>query len=65
MKMWQRNKRSLSFANVVAVAALFFALGGTVYAAGKISGSQIKPNSIPANRIKPNSLTGAQINGTP
>jgi hypothetical protein len=46
---------------VVAVAALFFALGGTVYAAGKISGSTIKPKSIPANRIKPNSLTGKQL----
>jgi hypothetical protein len=50
-----------SFSNAVAVLALFFALGGTVYAAAKISGSQIKPNSIPANRIKPRSLTGSQI----
>lgn len=54
-------RRSLSFSNVVAVAALFFALGGTVYAAGKISGSQIKPKSIPGNRVKPRSLTGTQI----
>lgn len=38
------------------------ALGGTVYAAaGKISGSQIKPKSIPGNRIKAASLTGTQI----
>lgn len=69
-----RLRRSLSFANVVAVLALFFALGGTVYAAGKISGSQIKPGSMPGNRIKnksltakqikPGSLTGAQINGS-
>jgi hypothetical protein len=60
--MWQRVKRSLSFSNVVAVVALFFALGGTVYAAaGKISGAQIKPSSIPANRIKPKSLTATQL----
>jgi hypothetical protein len=56
-----RFKRSLSFSNVIAVVALFFALGGTVYAASKISGSQIKPKSIPANRIKSHSLTGTQI----
>jgi hypothetical protein len=54
-------KRVLSFSNVIAVLALFFALGGTVYAAAKISGAQIKPKSIPANRIKPKSLTGSQI----
>jgi hypothetical protein len=60
--MSQRIRGSLSFSNVIAVAALFFALGGTVYAAaGKISGAQIKPNSIPGNRIKPKSLTATQI----
>src|SRR3954452_3305855 len=60
--MWQRARRSLTFSNVVAVIALFFALGGTVYAAaGKINGNQIKPNSIPGNRIKPKSLTASQL----
>ncbi|MBS1880759.1 MAG: hypothetical protein JST31_14710 [Actinobacteria bacterium] len=59
--MRQGVRRSLSFSNVVAVVALFFALGGTVYAAGKISGSQIKPNSIPANRIKSKSISASQI----
>jgi hypothetical protein len=56
-----RFRSLFSFSNVIAVLALFFALGGTVYAASKISGSQIKPKSIPANRIKPRSLTGSQI----
>lgn len=56
-----RLRKTLSFSNVVAITALFFALGGTVYAAGKISGSQIKPKSIPGNRVKPHSLTGTQI----
>jgi hypothetical protein len=60
--MWQRAKRSLSFSNVVALMALFFALGGTVYAAaGKINGTQIKPSSIPANRIKPKSISSTQL----
>lgn len=67
-----RIAKHLSFSNVVACVALFFALGGTVYAAAKINGKQIKPSSlpgnrikpktVPANRIKPNSLTGKQIN---
>ncbi|HEY2334859.1 MAG TPA: hypothetical protein VGH58_07635 [Solirubrobacterales bacterium] len=51
----------LTFSNVVACIALFVALGGSVYAAGKISGTQIKSGSIPGNRIKSKSLTGKQI----
>jgi hypothetical protein len=51
----------LTFSNVIALVALFAALGGTVYAAGKISGSQIKPNSLPGNRIKTGSITGKQV----
>jgi hypothetical protein len=66
-----RLAKSLSFSNVVACLALFVALGGSVYAAGRISGKQIKrgslpgnrirPKSVSANRIKPGSLTGRQI----
>lgn len=50
-----------TFSNVIAVIALFIALGGSVYAAAKINGKQIKPQSIPGNRIKPGTLTGKQI----
>ncbi len=70
--MMARIRKMLTFSNVIAFVALFVALGGSVYAAGKISGSQIKSNSIPGNRVKaktltgnqvkPNSLTGNQIN---
>jgi hypothetical protein len=66
-----RLAKFLSFSNVVACLALFIALGGSVYAAGKISGKQIKksslpgnrikPKTIPANRVKPGSLTGRQV----
>jgi hypothetical protein len=66
-----RVRRLLSFSNVIACLALFVALGGTVYAAGKINGKQIKRSSLPGNRIKPKtiqpnrikpkSLTGRQI----
>jgi hypothetical protein len=55
-------KRRLSFANIVAVIALFLALGGTVYAAGKLNGKTIKRSSIPGNRLKGDSVTGAQVN---
>jgi hypothetical protein len=59
-----RIRRHATFSNIVALLALFFALGGTVYAAGKLSGKQIKPNSIPGNRVKKNSLTGSQLKET-
>jgi hypothetical protein len=55
-------KRRLSFANVVALIALFVALGGSVYAANKISGKTIKKGSEPGNRLKKNSVTGKQVN---
>lgn len=69
--MIARIARLLTFSNVVASLALFVALGGSVYAAGKISGKQIKrsslpgnrikPKTIPSNRITPKSLTGRQV----
>jgi hypothetical protein len=58
---------------VVAVLALFVALGGSVYAAkrarinGKairaksIPGNRLKPHSVAANRLKPHSIAGSQL----
>lgn len=57
----KRIRKMVTFSNVIAVIALFVALGGSVYAAGKINGKQIKKNSIPGNRLKPASITGKQI----
>lgn len=58
----RRARRSLTYGNVVATLALFLALsGGAVWAASKISGNQIKKNSIPGNRIKKKTLTNNQI----
>ncbi len=60
---------------VVAVVALFVALGGSVYAAkqaklnGKairaksLPGNRLKMRSVPANRLKPGVLKAAQISG--
>jgi hypothetical protein len=67
----KRLGKCLTFSNVVACIALFVALGGSVYAAAKINGKQIRKSSLPGNRlkaktvnasrIKPKSLTGRQI----
>jgi hypothetical protein len=49
-------------AHVIALIALFVALGGTVYAASAINGKFIAKKSIPGNRLKPDGVTGAQVN---
>lgn len=54
--------RRPSAALVVAIVALFAALGGTGYAAATLSGRDIQKRSIPANRVITNSLGGGQIN---
>ncbi len=59
MRKLVRNR--ITFSSVIAMLALFIALGGTVYAGSKISGKTIKAKSIPGNRVKPNSLTSKQI----
>ncbi len=50
--MITRIRRNLSFANVIAVIALFIALGGGAYAAKKLNGKTIANNSIPAKKLK-------------
>ena len=57
-----RIRKAITFANVIAVIALFLAMGGGVYAASnKINGKQIKAKSLPGNRLKPKSVTAKQI----
>jgi hypothetical protein len=56
-----RFRKMFTFSNLIAVIALFVALGGSDYATGKINRKQIKPKSIPGNRIKPDTLTGKQL----
>lgn len=46
---------------IVAIVALFAALGGTGYAAATLSGRDIQKRSIPANRVVNNALGGKQI----
>lgn len=54
------RRPSASF--LVAIVALFVALGGTGYAAATLSGRDIQRRSIPGNRIMNNALGGGQIN---
>lgn len=66
-----RILRHLSFSNVIAVIALFVALGGAAYAGSKINGRKIvrasiggaklKDETITAKQIKKGTITGAQI----
>src|SRR3954453_20557540 len=64
-----RLRRHLTYANVVATLALFLALGGgAVYAAGNISGDQIKKGSIGSRQlknrgVKRQDIAGGSING--
>lgn len=55
-------RKHVTFSNVIALIALFVALGGSVYAASKLNGKQIKKSSVPGNRLKPDSVGGKQVN---
>ncbi len=54
--------RRPSASMIVALVALFAALGGTGYAAATLSGRDIQRRSIPGNRVMNNALGGGQIN---
>jgi hypothetical protein len=60
--MFERLRRRLNYANVVATLALFVALGGSSYAVTKISGSQLKNRSVAGKKLKRNTLGARQIN---
>jgi len=56
-----RFRRRMTYANVMSTLALFVALGGSSYAAMKISGKSIERRSIPATKIERNSITGREV----
>jgi hypothetical protein len=56
-----RGLRRQAPALLVACVALVAALGGTVYAAGKINGKTIKVKSLPGNRLALGSLPGNRL----
>lgn len=53
--------RGLTYSNVMATAAVFIALGGTSYAAVKITGADVRNGSLTGKDIKRNSLRGGDI----
>jgi hypothetical protein len=59
--MRSKIRNRITFANVISLMALFVALGGSVYAAGTLSGREIKKRSLPGNRIVPNTIKGKQV----
>jgi hypothetical protein len=54
-------RHHLTYANVMATAAVFIALGGSSYAALRISGSDIRNRSIAGKKMKRNTLASRQI----
>lgn len=59
--MKRLNSLRPSPAMIVALVALFAALGGSAYAATKIGTNQIKSNAVTAGKIKKNAVTNAKI----
>ncbi len=59
--MLAKLRNRLTFANVVSLLALFVALGGTSYAAIKITGKNVKDSSLTGKDIKNSSLTSSDV----
>jgi hypothetical protein len=60
--MIDRFRRHLTYANVTATLALFVALGGTAFAAAKLTGRDLKAHSLTARNFHSDSVTGAAVN---
>jgi hypothetical protein len=60
-RVLNKLRQRLTYANVMSTLAVFIALGGSSYAAYRISGSSIKDRSISAKKLKRNTLGGREI----
>lgn len=54
-------RRHLSYANVMATIAVFIALGGSSYAALKITGADVRNGSLTKRDLRQNTLDGSRI----
>jgi hypothetical protein len=54
-------RRHLTYANVMATAAVFIALGGSSYAALKITGADVRNGSLTKRDLRKNTLDGSRI----
>ena len=59
--MFVKLRSHLSFANVIAMVALFVALSGTSYAVSKIGPKDIRKNAVRAKHIKKSQVRSKQI----
>jgi hypothetical protein len=59
--LFRRSKFRISPGSVLALIALFVALGGVSYAAVTINGKNIQNNSIPGKKLKNRAVTNAKV----
>jgi hypothetical protein len=59
--VFRRSKFRISPASVLALIALFVALGGASYAAVTINGNNIQNNSIPGKKLKNGAVTNKKV----
>ena len=59
--MFRRSKFRISPASVLALIALFVALGGVSYAAVTINGKNIENNSIPGKKLENGAVTNQKV----
>jgi hypothetical protein len=65
MRRFVKVRGALTYANVMATAAVFIALGGSSYAALKVTSKDVRDNSLRSRDIRDNSVTSRDIrNGT-
>lgn len=60
--MLKQLRPRLTYANVMATVAVFIALGGTSFAALKITGRDVAKHTLTGNNLKSNSVGGRVIN---
>src|SRR5829696_985713 len=56
-----RMRARLSYSNVMATVAVFIALGGSSYAAVKVTGKDVKNGTLTGADVKNDSLTGGDV----
>jgi hypothetical protein len=54
-------RKHLTYANVMSSLAIFLLLGGTAFAAGKLSGSRLKNNSVSGKKLKAGSVSNSKL----
>jgi hypothetical protein len=61
--MFRRIKTHMNPASLLAMVALFVALGGVSYAAATINGKDIKNGTVAGKKLKGKTVTGAKVKG--